>query len=48
MSLRNNVMTFQRNLLPGSEAVETMDFLLEFLSDDKMERVRVQMLVSFE
>jgi len=25
-----------------------MDFLLEFLSEDKMERVRVQMLGSFE
>jgi hypothetical protein len=25
--------------LPGSEAVETENFLLEFLSEDKLERV---------
>jgi hypothetical protein len=32
----------------GNQAVETIDFLLEFLSEGKLDRVRVQMLRSFD
>jgi hypothetical protein len=35
-------------MLPESEAVEKIDFLLEFLSEGRMERVWLQMLGSFD